>query len=810
MSITSARKMNIGFGLALFIVAAAGGLSWVSLERLVNTSEARRNAYEALGRWEELLSMLKDAETGQRGYLLTGNDAYLEPFNSARARLDTRMRDLSDLSSPASAPAATIESLQNLIRKKLAELDRTIAFRKTKGLESALEVVRSDEGKETMDELRRLITEIEGDTLEQTQQHHQEAVFQGKLSGGLIILGSLLAISIVGVSSWMVRRDTARRLKAEMALQEQDQSYRLLVETVKDYAIILLDPQGHVASWNAGAQQIKGYRADEILGRHFSCFYPADAVDRGWPEHELVAAKKNGRFEDEGWRVRKDGSRFWANVVITPLHDQKGALRGFAKVTRDVTERRNAQEALTRKTEELSRSEQALKNETMLLSSVIDSMGEGLIVADEHGKFLRWNTAATEILGMGPVALPPSEWSRIYGVYRSDGETPYPPEELPLPRALRGERVVGLEQVIRNSHIAKPIWILCNARPLKDQADKVWGAVVVFNDITERKRAEEVLARLNEELEERVRQRTWQLSEANRELEHKNQENEMFVYSVSHDLRSPLVNLQGFSKELGLVGQSLREILTDPAIPPALRNRAFALVDGDMAESNRFIQSGVMRLSHIIDSLLRLSRAGRVEYRLQEVHVQAMVERIVDSMKNTIGEKQAEMFVEKLPAAWADATALEQLFANLIGNALNYLDPGRKGRIEVGILPSPRDPGAEPMRTYFVRDNGLGIPEAHQNKVFQAFQRLHPTAAPGEGIGLAIVRRIVERHRGRIWVESKVGQGSTFFVSLPEREVDRNGRENSSTMPVDSSFNDRGAQQMISELLPARRSHFGK
>jgi signal transduction histidine kinase len=199
-----------------------------------------------------------------------------------------------------------------------------------------------------------------------------------------------------------------------------------------------------------------------------------------------------------------------------------------------------------------------------------------------------------------------------------------------------------------------------------------------------------------------------------------------------------------------------------------------------------------------------------VEYRLQEVHVQAMVERIVDSMKNTIGEKQAEIHVEKLPAAWADATALEQLFANLIGNALNYLDPGRKGRIEVGILPSPRDPEAEPMRTYFVKDNGLGIPEAHQNKVFQAFQRLHPTAAPGEGIGLAIVRRIVERHRGRIWVESKVGQGSTFFVSLPEREVDRNGRENSSTMPVDSSFNDRGAQQMISELLPARRSHFGK
>jgi signal transduction histidine kinase len=278
-------------------------------------------------------------------------------------------------------------------------------------------------------------------------------------------------------------------------------------------------------------------------------------------------------------------------------------------------------------------------------------------------------------------------------------------------------------------------------------------------------------------------------------------------------LRSPLVNLQGFSKELALVGQSLQEILADSAMPPDLRERGLALLDGDMGESIRFIQTGVLRLSNIIDSLLRLSRAGRVEYQWDEVNVQEVVQRIVDSMQSSILAKGAEVTVRELPDAWADPTAIEQLFANLIGNALNYLDPQRPGRIEVGCVGMlsrsadssisvrgikralneqstlkgesmpPAATGGEPAPTYFVKDNGLGIAEGHRNKVFQAFQRLHPGVAPGEGIGLAIVRRIVERHRGKIWLESTVGQGSTFFVTLPSREAERDGRQTASSSP---------------------------
>jgi len=143
------------------------------------------------------------------------------------------------------------------------------------------------------------------------------------------------------------------------------ETFRLLVEEVKDYAIFMLDPEGHIVSWNQGAELIKGYRPEEILGKHFSIFYPADALASGWPEHELRVAREQGRFEDEGWRVRKDGSIFWANVVITPLYNEQHRLLGFAKVTRDLSDRRRIEaleEADRRRNEFLAMLSHELRN----------------------------------------------------------------------------------------------------------------------------------------------------------------------------------------------------------------------------------------------------------------------------------------------------------------------------------------------------------------------------------------------------------------------------------------------------------------
>lgn len=261
------------------------------------------------------------------------------------------------------------------------------------------------------------------------------------------------------------------------------------------------------------------------------------------------------------------------------------------------------------------------------------------------------------------------------------------------------------------------------------------------------------------------------LAKANDDLRFKTQENETFVYSVSHDLRSPLVNLQGFSKELAHACQELRSAAEGPDVPEEKRKSMLDLIDGDILESIRFIQTAVSRSGNIIEALLRLSRAGRVEYKRQPVDVRAVVARVVQAMQLSVRQKNAQIIVNELLPAESDSTAVEQIFGNLLGNAINYLDHSRPGRIEVGMAPLA-DADGKTVR-YYVRDNGLGVPSAYLSKMFVAFQRLHGSIAPGEGVGLALVRRIVDRLGGSITVESTEGVGTTFFVTLPAARTEK-------------------------------------
>ena len=277
--------------------------------------------------------------------------------------------------------------------------------------------------------------------------------------------------------------------------------------------------------------------------------------------------------------------------------------------------------------------------------------------------------------------------------------------------------------------------------------------------------AERIHARFQSDLARRANE----LAAINETLRQQTQENEMFIYSVSHDLRAPLVNLQGFSKELIHACDDLRAAVRQSSLTPARRQHIERLVDEDIGEALHYLQTAVLRASHIIDALLRLSRVGRVEYRRQQVHVRDIVQRVIDAMQVSIRARRARVVVHDLPSVWGDPTALEQVFANLLGNAINYLDASRDGRVEIGTTPAP--PGVRSLRIFYVRDNGLGIPAIAIPRLFNAFQRLHGNVATGEGIGLALVRRVVERHGGRVWAESTEGVGTTFYFSLPEAEI---------------------------------------
>ena len=513
-------------------------------------------------------------------------------------------------------------------------------------------------------------------------------------------------------------------------------AFRLLIESTTDYAIIMLDPTGVVLTWNPGGERLNGYRRDEVVGKHFSIFYPPEAVATGWPQRELEYAQRDGRFEDEGWRVRKDGTRFWANVVITKLLDEHGVMRGFGKVTRDFTERRQAEQ-------HLRESEERLR---LLIESTLDY---AIFMLTPEGVIASWNAGAERIKGYAAHEIIGKHFSQFYPAEQI--ATGWPEHEL-REAALQGRFE---DEGWRLRKDGTRFWANVVISALRGADGTLRGFAKVTRDMTERKTQQEHIEQLTRELERRVHE----LAKTNRELEQKSTENESFVYSVSHDLRSPLVNLQGFSQELKLSSQSLEKLLTHPDIPQQVQADAAELISGELSESIDFIHNAVRHLSTIIDGLLRLSRVGRIEYESKPVDMTALVQDIVAAMHNQIVAADVQVIVRPLPQARGDRNALGQIFANIIGNTLNSFEGVSERVVEISATEA-----TPPV--FSIRDNGIGIPLEYQPKIFQVFQRVHQSRTRGEGMGLAIVRRIVERHGGRIWFESSPGVGTTFFFTL--------------------------------------------
>jgi PAS domain S-box-containing protein len=529
---------------------------------------------------------------------------------------------------------------------------------------------------------------------------------------------------------------SAAAASPEPSLRIDADAFRLLIEGTTDYAIFMLDPDGYVASWNEGAQRMKGYRSHEIIGKHFSIFYPPEAVERDWPGEELRRAVAHGRLEDEGWRLRKDGSRFWANVVITPLRNKEGRLLGFGKVSRDLTERRRAEQQL-RDSEERFR---------LMVESTVDY---AIFLLDPDGRVISWNAGAQRIKGYTAEEITGSHFSVFYTTEALARR--WPEHELEV--AAKEGRFEDNGWRVRKD--GSRFWANVVITALRGADGTLRGFAKVTRDMSERKAHEERIEKLTRELRRRVED----LAAVNDELRQKSAENESFVYSVSHDLRSPLVNLQGFSQELSLASGSVKTLLSNPAVPEEIRRQGLSLLAGDLEESITYIRNAVQHLGNIIDGLLRLSRAGRVEYDFEPVHAGAVAADVLSAMHGTVLQSGARIELRPLPTVRADRNALGQVFANLIGNALKSLDPERPGVVEI------RADGADPP-VFVVRDNGVGIPLEYQPKIFQVFQHVRPGPAQGEGMGLAIVHRIVERHGGRIWFESAPGVGTTFYFSL--------------------------------------------
>jgi PAS domain S-box-containing protein len=518
-----------------------------------------------------------------------------------------------------------------------------------------------------------------------------------------------------------------------MARQSGD-LYRLLVSSVKDYAIFALDPDGYILSWNAGARRIKGYEPEEILGKHFSIFYPRELVAEGFPAFELRTAANTGRFEDEGWRLRKDGSRFWANVVITALRGDNGELLGFAKVTRDLTERREAEEAL-RESEERFR---------LLVEGVRDY---AIFMLDPTGRVTTWNAGAERINGYRSKEIIGQHFSRFYP--EEDRAAHKPERELEI--ATRTGKYEEEGWRIRSD--GTRFWSSVLITAIRNKAGELVGFGKVTRDLTERRQAErralEDARRMASEeaarraAEERAQEMHWLAERADEANRAKSQ----FLAAMSHELRTPLNAIGGYTDLLAMG-------LSGPLTP-------------QQEDQLGRIKRSQTHLLGIINDILNFSRieAGQLDYNITVVPMREAIEAVTQMVMPQALANSLRLDTEQCDAsiaARADRPKLEQILLNLLSNAVKFTPPGGSIRFSC----TTTDQGV----VVSVRDTGTGIPKKKLESIFEPFVQVGRSLtapAEGTGLGLAISRDLARAMGGDITVESTVGKGSEFRLVLP-------------------------------------------
>ncbi len=530
--------------------------------------------------------------------------------------------------------------------------------------------------------------------------------------------------------------DVTERKRADETLRAGEEQFRMVVEAIEDYAIFMLDTEGHVVSWNRGAEHLKGYSAKEIVGRHLSRFYLPEDVTAGRPERMLNTARETGRAEEEGWRLRQDGSRFFANATITAIRGENGELRGFAKVTRDVSERHR------------------LSQMHVHFRALFDSL-PGLflvmtpdfkIVAVSNAYLQATMTRRDDLIGRG-----------LFDVFPDNPDLPGATGVTNLRASL--QRVLKSSQTdtmaIQRYDIQRPdgvfeerYWSPMNS-PLLGADERIEYLIHRVEDVTDfiKQRGVEsngqggVHARL-ERMESEIFRSSQQVQMANLQLRAANSELEAFSYSVSHDLRAPLRHIDGFADLLG--------------------KYAGSALDDKGRRYLKTISDSATRMGALIDDLLVFSRIGRAEMRCHKVDLNALADEVIHELRVETNGRNVDWRRQGLPVVEGDSALLRQVLVNLFSNAVKYTRPRDPAIIEIGLVPSAIE------NTIYVRDNGVGFEMTYVTKLFGVFQRLHRNDEfEGTGIGLANVHRIISRHGGRTWAEGILGEGATFYFSLP-------------------------------------------
>lgn len=516
----------------------------------------------------------------------------------------------------------------------------------------------------------------------------------------------------------MTAEPTKASSESARELSRNHETLKMLLNGVTDYAIFMIDPAGIVLTWNTGAARLKGYPADEIIGQHFSRFYTQDAITTGHPERELQIAKAEGRYEEEGWRVRKDGTSFWANVVISPVFENN-VLIGYAKITRDLTERQQAQQASARQ-EAIFRS---------LVSGVKDY---AIFMLSPEGNVMTWNEGAQYIKGYSAQEIIGKHFSMFYT--QADRDSKHPEHELETAQK-EGQYE---EEGWRVRKDGNTFWAGVLITPIYN-GSKLVGFSKVTRDLTERRYAEQ-----SREAAARV------LSETNEELGRALEVKTRFLSTISHEVRTPMGGIIGMAElltltDLGKDNNSIVRAIFDSS------NRLLALLN-DMLDAARM-------------------ESGKLKIEFRPFPVRTILGDVQQLIQPEASKKNLSITVSCDPALpeiiCGDEIRLRQVLLNLAFNAVKFT---QSGGVSINCTMTEQSANDVGVLCFAISDTGIGIASDAQERLFKPFEQGSNSISRlygGSGLGLSISKNLVELMGGTIGVQSTEGQGSAFWFKIP-------------------------------------------
>jgi len=861
-------RIGAGFAAGIVILVVVGASAYVSTQQLLDANRLVRRTHEVIEGLERVLSVLQEAETDQRGFVLTGQARYLEPYEAASGQIQHDIDTLADLSRDDAAQQDSLQQVHKLADAKLAELQETVQLRRKSGLEGALPVILTDRGRKIMDELRGLIARMQARERQLLDQRNEAASAAASRTIETLVLWMPLSLLVLAVAAVVLMRTVqfggpaappiapgrkwagvaVQYLSAVVAVAVAAALRWRLLDSIGPlplfitfYPAVLLVASIGGAGPAIMATVFSALAADYWFIPPYGSFRidaPSDIVAVGifvgtnlflsilmerlrrarWAEaisfvqeqrleelsqlnaelsqqsEELSQqseelAQQNEELQSQSEEIQKAGTelrRLYAEQQtifnsVPAMIWFKDTKNNFVRVNREVAisvgkpldaiEGKSAYEVFPDEAEhyyrddlEVIRSGQPklgiveemgtasgekrwvqtdkipfrdergeiagvlvfsvditerkrLEEPLSRLAAIVESSDDAILSTDLAGVIQTWNAAAKRLFGYRaeevicrPVALllPPEQIDE---------------EERILERVRAGQRVEHLETV-RVTKDGGRLDVSVTVSPVKDPQGRIIGASKILRDITERKRVEETL-----------RQTAADLARSNKDLE-------LFAYVASHDLREPLRMVTGFMS--------------------LLKDHCGGTLDAKADEYIGFAAEGAFRMQGLIDDLLAYARVGRGEI-AQSTDVAAVLDGVLRTMAAPIEESAAVITHDPLPTITSNRLELTQVLQNLIGNALKFRGQ-RRPEIHVGA----RRQADGWLLT--VRDNGIGIDPQSADRIFMIFQRLHTREQyPGTGIGLAICKKVIERHRGQIWVESRPGVGSTFCFTIPDQ-----------------------------------------